>query len=269
MKSIIYFLLLVSIEGFSLLTKGCSFKSQNHIRFLTTDSSFPTATSFKDKTLYRKRNSWKLYSKPDIKQEDNRRIFFQKLVTTSSSFIYTSTITSSFPSIAKAYVEKTQGTSPALPNKTFVKGIVTLKGVENFPQNSDSFSSAALYITARPNKVDVNRAIQDGSNGKSPPVLTARIPEPRFPHEFSLSSLDLTQEGAAVLDDAKFWFEGMDLTISARWDTDGVASTRDPTDLVGRSMFVAKLGLDDGQVVVPLTGRGFTGKIVTGKGKKR
>jgi len=266
MKSIIYFLLLVSIDGFSLLTIGCSSKSQNHRRFLTTDSSLNTATLFQDETLYRKRNSLKLNSKPDIKQGENRKMFLQKLMITSSSFIYTSTITSSFPSMAKADVEKTQGTTPSLPNKTFVKGIVTLKGVDNFPQNSDSFSSAALYITARPNKVDVNRAIQDGSNGKSPPVLTARIPKPSFPHAFSLSSLDLTQEGAAVLDDDTFWFEGMDLTISARWDTDGVASTRDPTDLVGRSMFVAKLGLDD--VQVPLTGRGFTGKIVTGKGKK-
>lgn len=107
----------------------------------------------------------------------------------------------------------------------------------------------------------------DGSNGKPPPVLTKRITTPQFPCEFNLSSLDLTQEGAALLleDGTSFGFEGKDLIISARFDTDGIASTRDPNDLVGRAMFAGKLRLDDGHQIITLSGRGITGKLVTGK----
>lgn len=195
--------------------------------------------------------------------ENDRREFVHTLVK-SVSF---TTILSS-PSIVHA--EEDNSKQQQLPNKTFVKGTVILKDVE-LPQDSpDEFASAALYITARPNKADnVPRAILDGSNGKPPPVLAARIPQPVFPLNFSLTSLDLTQEGAALISGAEndtFWFEGMDLIVSARFDSDGVAYTRDPTDLVGRSIFNAKHS--DAGVTVPLTGRGFTGKMVTGKSKK-
>jgi hypothetical protein len=44
-----------------------------------------------------------------------------------------------------------------------------------------------------------------------------------------------------------------------------LASTRDPADLVGRSLYVSKGGDD---VVVQIGGRGITGKFVTGKAKK-
>ena len=49
--------------------------------------------------------------------------------------------------------------------------------------------------------------------------------------------------------------------MSARLDSDGIAATRDPEDLVGR--FVLKQGTEE--VTVALQGRGFGGKLVTGK----
>ena len=60
------------------------------------------------------------------------------------------------------------------------------------------------------------------------------------------------------------WWANMDLVVSARWDSDGVAATRDPNDLVGRGLFQVRSG---GEVTVPLQGRGITGKFVTGKSK--
>lgn len=196
--------------------------------------------------------------------ENDRREFVHTLL---KSVSLATTILSS-PSIVHAEEENSK--QQQLPNKTFVKGSVILKDVELPQDSSDEIASAALYITARPNKADnVPRAILDGSNGKPPPVLAARIPRPVFPLDFSLTSLDLTQEGASLISGAEndiFWFEGMDLIVSARFDTDGVAYTRDPSDLVGRCILNAKQS--DAGVTVPLTGRGFTGKMVTGKSKK-
>ena len=120
---------------------------------------------------------------------------------------------------------------------------------------------AALYITARPNSVDnVPRAILDGSRGKPPPVLIARIPNvSSFPFEATLTAKDVTVEGAAA-DDASYWWQGQGLVVSARLDSDGLASTRDPTDLVGRNLL---LGGD--KVTVELQGRGVAGKFFTKK----
>lgn len=152
--------------------------------------------------------------------------------------------------------------------KSFVKGTVTLKSDIALPP--EQRTNSALYITARPQQVDnVPKAILDGSNGKPPPVLATRISNPTFPLDFDLSTADLTPEGSSgSLSDStpsspRYWFEGNELIISARWDTDGVAMTRDPTDLVGRS--ISKQQKD---VSIELTGRGFTGKLVTGKSKK-
>jgi hypothetical protein len=160
----------------------------------------------------------------------------------------------------------------SVTEKPFVKGIVELNGGgENIvPEET---SSSALYITARPQRPDnVPRAILDGSNGKPPPVLACRIPNPSFPYEFELTKLDLTPEGAYFLDESldRYWFEGENLIVSARWDTDGVASTRDPTDLVGRSQYFSQSSKNEEEtlVTVELSGRGITGKLVTGKNKK-
>ena len=156
------------------------------------------------------------------------------------------------PALAKTLPAFAEGDS----HRVFVRGRITVEGGE------PTSSSSALYITARPAKAaDVPRAILDGSNGKPPPCLAARIPltSDSFPYEFSLTDLDLTPEGASSAESGR-WFDGIDLVVSARYDTDGVAATRDPTDLVGRA--IARRD----PIVIQLKGRGFGGKLVTSKG---
>lgn len=169
------------------------------------------------------------------------------------------------PSVAQA-IDDNDASSP----KLFLKGTVVLKS--NISLNKEECSNSAVYITARPKTPDnVPRAILDGSNGKPPPILASRISNPSFPLHFELTALDLTTEGATLVinqddkESSKYWFEGSDFIVSARWDTDGIAATRDPTDLVGRAVYL-KNGEKD--LMIELTGRGLTGKIVTSKSNK-
>lgn len=123
-------------------------------------------------------------------------------------------------------------------------------------------SKPALYVTVRPNRPDnVPRAILDGSRGKPPPILAARYESPVFPFEFGLGKKDLTPEGMGNEDDG-YWWSSDDLIVSARWDSDGVAATRSPEDLVGRNLF--KKGTTEG-FVLDLQGRGSFGKFATKK----
>ena len=142
-------------------------------------------------------------------------------------------------------------TSAAEP--VLLKGTVSLRSDAVLPED---LSTAALYITARPDRPDnVPQAILSGTRGKPPPVLIARLAHlSEFPVEFALTSADVSVEG-------DWWYQD-DLIVSARLDSDGVAATRDPNDLVGRGLF--RRGTD--QVVqVELQGRGVTGKLLTGK----
>jgi len=120
----------------------------------------------------------------------------------------------------------------------------------------------ALYITARPNTSDnVPRAILDGSRGKPPPVLIARIPNvDSFPLTYTLTARDVTVEGAAT-NDGNYWWRGSGLVVSARLDSDGIAATRDPNDLVGRNVIAG----GSNQVSVELQGRGAAGMFFTQK----
>lgn len=158
-----------------------------------------------------------------------------------------------------------ESSSRSIPNETVVmKGRVTLGTDATI--NTDQ-STSALYLTCRPDKPDnVPSAILNGSRGKSPPVLAARIANPTFPLDFELSSpRDLTVEGAGgetSLEFSKFWWNRDDLIVSARWDSDGVAATRNPDDLVGRGFF--KQG-EENIVEVELSGRGAFGKFATKK----
>lgn len=171
----------------------------------------------------------------------------------------------------KAATADSKGADDARSSRALVKGTVTIKAPVRFPED---VSTSALYITARPNKADnVPKAILDGSNGKPPPVLAARFSNPTFPFDFELSELDLTVEGVAQVKSAAsqsvsdtYWWENQDLIISGRWDTDGIAATRDPTDLVGRSQFYASRGE---KVELQIGGRGVTGKLVTGKSSSK
>lgn len=148
--------------------------------------------------------------------------------------------------------------------KTFVSGTTTLQSGVSL----DELPNAALYVTARPNRPDnVPSAILDGSRGKPPPVLSARFANPTFPFDFALTSQNFTPEGASIVEGAAssssdVWWAGEDLIVSARLDSDGVAATRDPTDLVGRGVYSAKAA---STVSVELQGRGIFGKSVTAK----
>ena len=160
--------------------------------------------------------------------------------------------------------------------KIMVQGIVTVQPgteIETSESSTNPTLIPALYLTARPNKVDnVPKAILDGSRGKPPPVLIARYPlspnetRSQFPFEFVLTEDDLTIEGQSQ------WFVNSkeDLIISARLDLDGIAATRDPGDLVGRGIYFGKPMSNsdsEGIVKVQLQGRGIGGKFVTKKSK--
>ena len=151
----------------------------------------------------------------------------------------------------------------AVDDKIYVSGTATLQSGISIDEIG---TNAALYVTARPNKPDnVPQAILNGSRGKAPPVLSARFANPSFPFDFDLSSQWLTPEGASKVegtDTDDVWWRGEDLIVSARLDSDGIAATRDPTDLVGRSIYTAK---DNSKVSIELQGRGMFGKAVTKK----
>lgn len=181
--------------------------------------------------------------------------------------------------------------STSARDTVYLQGRVTLQPGQSIPT---SIETAALYITVRPNVPDdAPRAILDGTRGKSPPVLSARFPiAPSttakgdfFPFQFDLTQQNLTPEGALPLPTATvegkesdgsrmmLWWEknGKDLIVSARLDTDGVASTRDPEDLVGRGVstrLLDRANEDDATVAavsIELRGRGMFGKSVTAK----
>tara|TARA_B110001452_G_scaffold251178_1_gene240014 strand:+ start:440 stop:1093 length:654 start_codon:yes stop_codon:yes gene_type:complete len=123
----------------------------------------------------------------------------------------------------------------------------------------------ALYVTAR--VIPSNNVGRYVTAGKVPPLATARFASPiAFPFEVRLNAEEhLTPEFAGV---PREEWAGQDLTISARWDTDGTAATRDPDDLVGRGL-LEKTGKTDASLwrkpAVMLEGRGLTGRILTGK----
>lgn len=120
-------------------------------------------------------------------------------------------------------------------------------------------SEGALYVTARP--APDNAALQAG---KVPPLAAARFAPVAFPFQFELTSSDLTAEYLGTPSSA---YEEKDLLISVRFDTDGVAATRGPDDLVGRASLVKRRSaapVDWLPVVVELQGRGLTGRLLTG-----
>jgi len=63
---------------------------------------------------------------------------------------------------------------------------------------------------------------------------------------------------------AEWWLQP--LLVSARLDSDGVAATRDPEDLVGRVVAQAGRG-GYGTAELPLQGRGLGGRLVTQRSK--
>mmetsp|Transcript_16356 Transcript_16356/g.39144 ORF Transcript_16356/g.39144 Transcript_16356/m.39144 type:complete len:250 (+) Transcript_16356:43-792(+) len=158
--------------------------------------------------------------------------------------------------------------SASVPEETtYVRGKVALPSGLSVDETVVG-PDAALYVTARPNRPDnVPRAILDGSRGKPPPVLSARFSNPKFPFDFALTSLNFTPEGASTVEgmsDNDVWWSGEDLIVSARLDSDGVAATRDPTDLVGRGIY-STAAVAASPVSIELQGRGIFGKSVTAR----
>ncbi|CAB9504611.1 expressed unknown protein [Seminavis robusta] len=131
----------------------------------------------------------------------------------------------------------------------------------------------ALYVTVRPDRPDnVPQAILQGTRGKPPPVLSARFEAPTFPFSFHLTDKDYTPEGQPLTNDETKtsdndpWWLRDDLIVSARLDMDGIAATRSPEDLVGRTTYRRSQG---GEAVdLELMGRGAFGKFATQQTKQ-
>lgn len=185
--------------------------------------------------------------------------------------------------------------SPQPPdnNIIIIEGVATLKEGNVFTATQPS--NAALYVTARPeNMKNAPKELFDALGGRSPPVLTAKFLVENgnvFPFSFQITPDAVTPEGAFRSlsskslennqlhdEDNTYWWSKDNLIVSARLDSDGVAATRDPEDLVGRSISLnvkCKSGEDKTrsiqcrrEVVLELQGRGIGGKFVTRKHDK-
>lgn len=170
--------------------------------------------------------------------------------------------------------------SDAVNTTTILKGVVTLKpGTQAITS-----TGSALYVTAKPETtINAPKAIAEAFAGRPPPVLTARYPissgSSAFPFDFQFTESDITAEG--LYEDAnaekkanRCWWMNDNLVISARFDSDGVAATRDPDDLVGRSFSLVERKENDNtfrynsKVEIQLQGRGVGGRFITTKKEK-
>lgn len=143
--------------------------------------------------------------------------------------------------------------------------VVVLNGQVSLSSNNlaaPTGDNAALYITVRE---DVGVWTSAVRNMKPPPILSKRMTNIKnFPVSVSLSSKDdMTPEGAATADE---WMNGKRaLTISTRLDSDGVAATRNPEDLVGQGEAKSDGNKGWESFNVDLIGRGVAGKFITNK----
>ncbi len=111
--------------------------------------------------------------------------------------------------------------------------------------------AAALYVTLRP-------------PGRSPPLAARRVPlaGAAFPLRLELTAEDALPDAPP----AEAWRDARELLVSARLDTDGVAATRDPDDLVGRGAAQRLDGIWS-PAQLQLVGRGLAGKLATQKAR--
>ena len=134
-----------------------------------------------------------------------------------------------------------------------ISGIVSINS--RVASVSPSGPSVALYLTAR--------ADEKLFGSKPPPLFTKKITNPTLPLTIKLSTDDLTPEGLALK--GKYAQIGTELTVSARLDEDGVASTRGPNDLVGRGYTKYSTDGTWSEFSIDLTDRGIGGKFITTK----
>jgi hypothetical protein len=171
--------------------------------------------------------------------------------------------------IASSNAVEAESEQSNISSTAVIRGVVKLKpGTEVNPSDS-----AALYVTAKPETtINAPKAIAEMFAGRPPPILTARFPissgSTAFPFQFELTESDVTAEGS--YGGTKYWWSDDNLVVSARLDSDGIAATRDPDDLVGRTVaFVAdkdsRVFRYDKPVELQLQDRGIGGKFITSK----
>ena len=134
-----------------------------------------------------------------------------------------------------------------------VSGRATLQGAGETSE-LDVPEASALYLTLRP------------KGGNLGPVAAKRIPlsgRVQFPVAWELSDADALPDAPSF----DSW-SSLQLMVSARLDTDGVAATRDPDDLVGRSVAEPVERGAWRSVTLPLQGRGLAGRLVTQRDRK-
>ena len=136
-----------------------------------------------------------------------------------------------------------------------ISGIITLDDGVAAPETL----SRALYITAKPDLGFINSNLL---LRKFPAVMSKRIPgeNVKFPLQYSISEASDATEDATLQRDR--WVN-LPMTISVRYDTDGVAATRDSTDLVGKGDSEREGGDAWKQANIVLSDRGIGGKLVT------
>jgi len=208
----------------------------------------------------------------------------------SIAAVFLNTLCSSVALAADTNIDDNDDDSSRRRRKITVQGVATLApnvaAAATAPTMDPSAAEtnaaaqpAALYITCRPDRADnVPAAILSGTRGKPPPVLAARFagPQLQFPFRFALDTAQhVTPEGASAADgnDDDWWWKDDNLVVSARWDSDGVAATRSPEDLVGRGLWLcsdskdaaAAADISSQVVTVQLQGRGSFGKFATKK----
>ena len=138
-----------------------------------------------------------------------------------------------------------------------IKGTITLEEGAIVPESP----SRALYVTAKPDLGFINSQLL---LRKFPAVMSKRIPgeNVQFPLEFTISEkMDGTEE---VSLQRERWVN-LPLIMSVRYDSDGVAATREPTDLVGKGESIRDSASNSWSVSnVALSDRDIGGKLVTG-----
>ena len=123
--------------------------------------------------------------------------------------------------------------SPKIAAPARITGTITLGDGVQAPESL----SRALYITAKPDLGFINSQLL---LRKFPAVMSQRIPGEKvtFPYTYTLNEKEDATEDVNLQRDK--WVT-LPMIISARYDTDSVATTRDETDLVVETLQECKM----------------------------
>lgn len=163
------------------------------------------------------------------------------------------------PSLADGPVKPTfeKGVPKAEAGPVVISGTITLVEGVHAPESLEK----ALYITAKPDLGFINSQLL---LRKFPAVMSKRIPGEKvnFPLQYTISE---KEDGTEDVNLQRTKWVGLPMIVSARYDTDGVAATRDETDLVGKGD--SSRNEDDSwqKADIELSDRGVGGKLVTAK----